>query len=81
MTLIRIERPKGTAAVFFARPPVNAFNLQLVEELHVRLNELAEDVPAAGIVVTGDGRALSAGVDFKSRSAYTQDIVTREERM
>jgi enoyl-CoA hydratase/carnithine racemase len=73
MALIRIERRQDTAAVFFARPPVNAFNLQFVEELHTRLGELAAHVPAAGIVVTGEGRAFSAGVDFKEVPGYTTD--------
>jgi enoyl-CoA hydratase len=71
MALIRIERRQDAAAVFFTRPPVNAFNLQLVEELHARLDELAANVPSGGVVLTGEGRAFSGGVDFKEVPRYT----------
>jgi len=59
--------------VLFARPPVNAFNLLLVEELHRRLDELTTNVPAGGVVVTGEGHAFSGGVDFKEVPSYTTD--------
>ncbi|MHB8491094.1 MAG: enoyl-CoA hydratase/isomerase family protein [Solirubrobacteraceae bacterium] len=65
MPLIQIKRRQDTAVVVFARPPVNAFNLPFVEELHMRLEELAGDIPAGGVVLTGDGPAFSGGVDFK----------------
>ena len=57
--------------VVFARPPVNAFNLSFVEELHRRLDELATNIPAGGVVVTGEGPAFSGGVDFKEVPGYT----------
>lgn len=47
MMLVRVARHEDTAVVTFARPPVNAFNLELMEELQVRLEELA----AAGSAV------------------------------
>jgi enoyl-CoA hydratase len=73
MPLIRIERRQETAVVLFARPPINAFNLPLVEELHRRLDELTTNVPAGGVVVTGEGHAFSGGVDFKEVPSYTTD--------
>src|SRR5437870_2072663 len=42
MPLIRVAWDEDTAVVSFARPPVNAFNLSLIEELHARLDELAD---------------------------------------
>lgn len=73
MPLIRIERQGDTAVVVFARPPVNAFNLSFVNEFHMRLDELARDVPAGGVVVTGEGRAFSGGADFKEAPGYTAE--------
>jgi enoyl-CoA hydratase len=73
MALIRIERRQETAVVFFARPPVNAFNLPFVEELHTRLDELATNIPEGGVVVTGEGHAFSGGVDFNEVPSYTTD--------
>jgi len=73
MALIRIERRGETAVVLFARPPMNAFNLPLVEELHARLDELRGNIPAGGVVVTGEGRAFSAGVDSREVPSYSSD--------
>jgi len=70
MPLIRVERRNDTAVVVFSRPPVNAFNLALMEELRARIDELAVDVPAGGVVLTGDGAVFSAGVDFKEVPGY-----------
>ena len=73
MALIRIEQRQDTTVIFFARPPANAFNLEFTEELHAQLDEIAARVPAGGVVVTGDGRTFSGGVDFKAVPGYTPD--------
>jgi len=73
MPLIRVERRQDTAVVVFARPPVNAINLAFVEELHTLLDELATNIPAGGVVVTGEGPAFSGGVDFKEVPGYTTE--------
>src|SRR5262249_15966899 len=62
-----------TAVIFFARPPANAFNLEFTEELHDQLDALAANVPAGGVVVTGEGRIFSGGVDFKAVPGYTAE--------
>jgi enoyl-CoA hydratase/carnithine racemase len=77
MGLIRVERRQATAVVAFARPPMNAFNLPLVEELHARLVGLTEKPPAGGVVLTGEGSVFSAGVDFKEGRGYTPDRKAR----
>jgi enoyl-CoA hydratase len=73
MALVQIEQRDDTVVVFFARPPANAFNLEFTEELHARLDALAAKVPAGGVVVTGDGRTFSGGVDFKAVPGYTAE--------
>ena len=79
MTLIRIEKRKGTAAVFFARPPVNAFKLQLVEAPPGRrYPEGAGPSP----LVTAGRRVRDVCRDVcASRSANAKEIVTGEEGM
>ncbi|MFI4985013.1 MAG: enoyl-CoA hydratase/isomerase family protein [Solirubrobacterales bacterium] len=52
---------------------VNVFNLAFVEELHTRLDELTANIPAGGVVVTGEGQTFSGGVDFKAVPSYTAD--------
>ncbi len=71
MDSVRIEQRDETALVVLARPPVNAINLDLIRELHRRLDELAADVPPGGVVITGDGPAFSAGADFKELPGYS----------
>jgi len=73
MALVRIEQRDDTVVIFFTRPPANAFNLELTEELHARLDTLAANVPAGGVVVTGEGRTFSGGVDFKAVPGYTAE--------
>lgn len=51
------------------RPPVNAMNLELLEELVTTVEQLAADVPAA-LVVGGRPGAFSAGLDLKAVPAY-----------
>jgi enoyl-CoA hydratase len=70
MGLVRVQRLRDTAVVTFARPLVNAFNLALMDELQERLKALAGDVPVGGLVLSGDGDAFSAGVDFKEVPRY-----------
>ncbi|HVN85988.1 MAG TPA: enoyl-CoA hydratase/isomerase family protein [Candidatus Binatia bacterium] len=71
MAFIRLERQADTVIVTFARPPANAFDLELAREFHARLDELTANVPPAGVVITGDGRIFSGGVDFKAIPTYT----------
>jgi enoyl-CoA hydratase len=54
------------------RPPVNAMNLELLDELVTTVEQLAADVPAA-LVLAGRPGAFSAGLDLKAVPAYEPD--------
>jgi enoyl-CoA hydratase/carnithine racemase len=54
------------------RPPVNAMNLELLDELVTTVERLAADVPAA-LVLAGRPGAFSAGLDLKAVPAYEPD--------
>jgi enoyl-CoA hydratase len=73
MALIEVDWREETAVVAFARPPVNAFNLALLEEFQAQLDELSSKPPAGGFVLTGAGEVFSAGVDFKEVPRYTDE--------
>src|SRR5574337_84405 len=73
MALIRVERRNETTVIIFARPPANAFDLDLAGEFLARMQALAADVPPGGVVVTGAGRMFSGGVDFKAVPTYTPE--------
>jgi enoyl-CoA hydratase len=61
VTLVRVDRP-----------PANAINLELLDELVGALEALAADVPAAVVIAGRDG-FFSAGVDLKAVPGYGPD--------
>jgi enoyl-CoA hydratase len=77
MTFVRVAWEEDTAIVSFARPPVNAFNLALMEEFQAVLEELSLDARRGGLVLSGDGEAFSAGADVKEVPRYSRDQGTR----
>ena len=61
---VLIERDGGVAVVTLNRPEqLDAFNPTMTEEMQVVLQELDDDDDVRAIVVTGAGRAFSAGAD------------------
>lgn len=63
---IIVEKKDGIAKIVLNRPQVlNAMNLQMLSELVVALEEADRDEDVRVIVLTGAGRAFSAGRDMK----------------
>jgi enoyl-CoA hydratase len=56
------------AVVTMNRPPVNAINLIFREELVKIFDELSDRDDVRSVVLTGAGRAFSAGADIKERA-------------
>jgi enoyl-CoA hydratase len=66
-SVIRVERKPPVAMVTLCRPDVlNAINPQMLQQLDVALEGLAGDDQIRVVVLTGEGRAFSAGVDLKA---------------
>ena len=65
----RLERREGGARLILDRPPVNALDLPAILDLEHSFTALAADPPPAGLVLTGAGRAFSAGVDTRAFAA------------
>ncbi len=65
--LVLVDRPQPhTAVVTLNRPErLNAMSIDLVIELHDRLEEVGDDNDTWVIVVTGAGRAFCSGLDLK----------------
>ena len=59
------------ATVTFSRPPVNAQNNRLREELAEVIDELGDRSDVRAIILTGAGKTFSAGADLSERP--TQD--------
>ncbi len=73
---ILLERKPGWARIFLNRPEaMNAFNQDMRDELAAALKELEKDEDIRVIVITGKGRAFSAGADLKEIDSYGGDPV------
>ncbi|GAA4503355.1 enoyl-CoA hydratase [Actinoallomurus oryzae] len=66
MSAVTFERRDGVAVVTLARPErLNAVTPAMVEELLAILDRLATDVETRVVVLTGAGRAFTAGMDVR----------------
>jgi 2-(1,2-epoxy-1,2-dihydrophenyl)acetyl-CoA isomerase len=67
---LRVERDGGVAVLTLDRPDVlNAFDEALSAALAVAVADAARDASVRCVVITGAGRAFSAGQDLRDRAA------------
>lgn len=72
---IAIERKEKVATIRFNRPSnLNAFNDLMISESIQALNAFRDDAGTRCIVMTGEGRAFSAGQDLKSAMITSGDV-------
>src|ERR1700749_1370441 len=65
--VIRLERTPPVATVTLSRPhALNAITREMLLQLQGALEGLAADDEVRVVVLTGEGRAFSAGVDLKA---------------
>src|ERR1700675_2349434 len=62
MPLVRVEKKAGCAWVTLDRPPLNLIVPELIAELRAAFETLARDDGVRAAVVTGAGRAFTAGM-------------------
>jgi 3-hydroxyacyl-CoA dehydrogenase len=61
---VRIARRGSTAVVLMENPPVNCLDRTLRADLVAALEEVEHDPAVTAVVLTGSGRAFSAGADL-----------------
>lgn len=75
-----IERKGSVALISFNRPErLNAWSKDIGSGLLQRLREAEADESVRGVVLTGNGRAFSAGADLKDPK--THSVVSPEEHL
>src|SRR5204862_6784487 len=72
MSLTERTVGEGVLLLSLDRPPVNAMDLGLLNELNTRLERLARDPPSA-LVIAGRDNVFSAGVDLKPVPSYGEE--------
>lgn len=65
-------RTGGVEVVTLKRPPVNALDLSLTEELAGAFTGIAKDPSARAVVLTADGSTFCAGLDLKLVPRYSK---------
>ena len=62
--LVRVETSSGVATIRIDRPKMNAFNVQLLDELTEAANAVGADPDVRAVVVWGGPRIFAAGADI-----------------
>jgi len=60
---IHVTVENGIGEIILDRPPLNVLNIEMMTEINQALKEFAVDLSLKVVVVTGAGKAFSAGVD------------------
>ncbi|MFO1109753.1 MAG: enoyl-CoA hydratase/isomerase family protein [Bradyrhizobium sp.] len=63
--MIDVARHGKTVLVTLRRPPANALNIELTEEIASVFSDLGQDDDVKSVVLTGHGKSFCAGVDLK----------------
>ena len=80
-TTLTVERAEtGVVTITLDRPPVNAVNPQLIDELLDVLDMLAEDPSARAILFRGAGGRWCAGADIGVMSDHTRSTYRKMRR-
>lgn len=76
--LVRLEVEAGIGTIRLERPPMNALNIQVQEELRAAAVEAGERRDVSAVIVYGGEKVFAAGADIKEMQAmsYT-DMVDR----
>ena len=81
-TVIKVDVAEGVATITMNRPErLNAFNVEMQRELADAWKRLDADKNVRAMVITGAGRAFSAGGDIKIMGEANQDPEMMEEFM
>ena len=68
-THVSVERSyqDKVATITIRRPEVpNAFNTQMIQDLHAAFTDLVQDTRLHAVILTGDGPSFSAGADIST---------------
>jgi len=76
---IRLEKKEGVARITLNRPEkLNAINAQLISDLYSAIQDIERDDSVRVVVITGSGRAFSAGADLEEMQGLLDSPVQLE---
>src|SRR5271166_6406398 len=70
---IKRRRVESVEVVTLARPPANALDIEMIEEIAATFEAVASDDSVRAAILTGDGKAFCAGLDLKAVPQYDEN--------
>jgi len=74
---VRLEKDGPVGVIVFDRPPANAYNLELLKDLDVVVEQIRDDAEVKTVVLRGNARFFSAGADIKAFTGMRAEEMTR----
>jgi enoyl-CoA hydratase len=71
-SMIEVVHQGPIAIVTLRRPPANAMNLELTDEIASVFQGLGQDRSVRSLVLTGQGKSFCAGVDLKALPSFDE---------
>ena len=68
-TFVRLEVEDGIGTIRLDRPPMNALNEQVQDELHAAATEATENRSVRAVIIYGGEKVFAAGADIKEMAA------------
>ncbi len=68
--VIDVDRQGRVAIVTLRRPPANAMNIELTEQIASVFQTLGKDRSVRSVILTGQGKSFCAGVDLKTVPSF-----------
>src|SRR4051812_49346374 len=79
---VRLETRDGIGTIRLERPPMNALNAQVQEELRAAAAEAADSVEVRAVIVYGGEKVFAAGADIKEMANMSYvDMANRAARL
>jgi enoyl-CoA hydratase/carnithine racemase len=76
--MVRLEVDRGVGTIRLDRPPMNALNVQVQEELRAAAHEAGERSDVSAVVIYGGEKVFAAGADIKEMATMGYaDMVAR----
>jgi enoyl-CoA hydratase/carnithine racemase len=78
MQLVRVETEDRVATIRLDRPPMNAINSTLQEELRAAAAQVTEDATVRAVVIYGGEKVFAAGADVKEFADQDHAFMVRD---
>jgi enoyl-CoA hydratase/carnithine racemase len=77
---VRVERDEAIATIRLDRPPMNALNAQVQDEIAAAAAQVGADHAIRAVVVYGGGKVFAAGADIKEMADASYARVAEDSR-